>query len=141
MPRKATTALTALLVFGSASAVFADMANRGDSRGFFAEHSVSMVSSDRIAAMNDAAMPFSTTDKESSATSRLALLQKAFFCRGITGTTTVWIKLTEPGGKLIHINLEHVTSVRSATQEPGLNSTWRAGNFRACRKMSRRSCS
>jgi hypothetical protein len=28
-------------------------------------------------------------------------------------------QLTEPGGKLIHINLEHVTSVRSATVIPG----------------------
>ena len=29
------------------------------------------------------------------------------------------VKLTEPGGKLIHINVEHVTSVRSDTQIPG----------------------
>jgi hypothetical protein len=27
--------------------------------------------------------------------------------------------LTEPGGKLIHVNLEHVTAVRSDTQIPG----------------------
>jgi hypothetical protein len=27
--------------------------------------------------------------------------------------------LTEPGGKLIHINVEHVTSVRADTQIPG----------------------
>jgi hypothetical protein len=27
--------------------------------------------------------------------------------------------LTEPGGKLIHINVEHVTSVRSDTLIPG----------------------
>jgi hypothetical protein len=39
--------------------------------------------------------------------------------RGTTAETSVWIKLTEPGGKLIHINLEHVTSVRSATVIPG----------------------
>jgi hypothetical protein len=31
----------------------------------------------------------------------------------------VWIKLTEPGGKLIHINVEQVTSVRADTQIPG----------------------
>src|SRR2546430_2474524 len=31
------------------------------------------------------------------------------------GRTTAWIKLTEPGGKPIHINAEHVTSVRSDT--------------------------
>ena len=30
-----------------------------------------------------------------------------------------WIKLTVPGGNLIHINVEHVTSVRSDTQIPG----------------------
>jgi uncharacterized protein YlzI (FlbEa/FlbD family) len=30
-----------------------------------------------------------------------------------------WIKLTEPGGKPIHINVEHVTSVRADTQIPG----------------------
>jgi hypothetical protein len=30
-----------------------------------------------------------------------------------------WIKLTEPSGKQIHINVEHVTSVRSATLIPG----------------------
>ena len=30
-----------------------------------------------------------------------------------------WIKLTVPGGNLIYINVEHVTSVRSDTQIPG----------------------
>ena len=30
-----------------------------------------------------------------------------------------WIKLTEPNGKLIHINVEQVTSIRSDTQIPG----------------------
>ena len=30
-----------------------------------------------------------------------------------------WIKLTVPGGNLILINVEHVTSVRSDTQIPG----------------------
>ena len=39
--------------------------------------------------------------------------------RGITGTRMAWIKLTEPGGKLIHINVDQVTSVRSDTQIPG----------------------
>ena len=38
---------------------------------------------------------------------------------GTTGRTMAWIKLTEPGGKLIHINVEHVTSVRSDTLIPG----------------------
>jgi hypothetical protein len=82
MPRKATSALAALLVFGAASVVLADTA--------------------------------------SSAASQLALAQSPSFCRGgITGRTMIWIKLTEPGGKLIHINVEHVTSVRSDTQIPG----------------------
>jgi hypothetical protein len=57
--------------------------------------------------------------KASFATSHLALAQRAPFCRGITGKTIVWLKLTEPGGKLIHINVQHVTSVRSDTQIPG----------------------
>jgi hypothetical protein len=33
-----------------------------------------------------------------------------------------WIKLTEPGGKLIHINVDQITSVRSDTQIPGAKS-------------------
>jgi len=39
-----------------------------------------------------------------------------------TGKTIAWIKLTEPGGKPIHINVEHVTSVRSTTLVPGAES-------------------
>jgi uncharacterized protein YlzI (FlbEa/FlbD family) len=112
---KGTTALAVLLVFGTASGVFADVPSRPDYHDLFAEHSVSKVSNDRIAAVNDA-----TTEKDPFAASRLALLQSAFLCRGgIAGGTTVWIKLTEPGGKLILINAEHVTSVRSDTQIPG----------------------
>ena len=38
---------------------------------------------------------------------------------GIADRSRVWIRLTEPGGKSIHINLEHVTAVRSDTQIPG----------------------
>jgi hypothetical protein len=34
----------------------------------------------------------------------------------------IWIKLTAPGGGLIHINVEQVTSVRSDTQVPGANA-------------------
>src|SRR5262249_49394486 len=60
-----------------------------------------------------------TTDKNASyASSELTLAQSAAFRRGITGKTIVWIKLTEPSGNLIHINLEHITSVRSATLIP-----------------------
>ena len=54
------------------------------------------------------------------AASRLAVERSAPLCRdGIAGRSRIWIKLTEPGGKLIHINVEHVTSVRSDTQIPG----------------------
>jgi uncharacterized protein YlzI (FlbEa/FlbD family) len=113
---KAAAALTALvLVFGTAPRLLADMPNRTGSHGLSAEHSVPTVSHDRFAAMNDAAC-----DKGSLAASQLALLQRAFFCRGgVTGGIAVWMKLTEPGGKPIHINLEHITSVRTATQVPG----------------------
>ena len=54
------------------------------------------------------------------AASRLAVERSAPLCRdGIAGRSRAWIKLTEPGGKLIHINVQHVTSVRSDTQIPG----------------------
>jgi len=54
------------------------------------------------------------------AASRLAVERSAPLCRdGIAGRSRIWIKLTEPGGKLIHINVNHVTSVRSDTQVPG----------------------
>jgi hypothetical protein len=69
--------------------------------------------------VNDAAEPFTTEKNASFAASQPALARSAPFRRGITGKTVVWIKLTEPGGKLIHINVEHVTSVRSDTQIPG----------------------
>src|SRR5262249_56076817 len=53
------------------------------------------------------------------AASRLAAGRSAPICRdGIAVRSRAWIKLTEPGGKLIHINVEHVTSVRSDTQIP-----------------------
>jgi hypothetical protein len=55
-----------------------------------------------------------------SAASRLAVGRSAPFCRdGIAVRSRAWIKLTEPGGRLIHINVQHVTSVRSDTQIPG----------------------
>jgi hypothetical protein len=54
------------------------------------------------------------------AASRLAAGRSAPICRdGIAVRSRIWIKLTEPGGKLIHINVEHVTSVRSDTLIPG----------------------
>jgi hypothetical protein len=55
-----------------------------------------------------------------SAASRLAAGRSAPFCRdGIAVRSRAWIKLTEPGGRLIHINVQHVTSVRSDTLIPG----------------------
>ena len=103
MPAKAATAVTALLiVFGAVPGALADMPNQ---RGLFAEHSVPLVSH--------------AAPKEAVVASQFDLFQRAFFCRGGIAGGTVWLKLTEPGGKAIHINLEHVTSVRSDTQVPG----------------------
>ena len=119
MPRKATTALAVLLVFGTASVVLADTHDRTDDHGSLAQRPVSMMSNGRTGVIDDAAKPFTTEKKASFAA---ALAQSAPFCRGITGKTIVWIKLTEPGGKLIHINMEHVTSVRSDTQIPGASA-------------------
>ena len=115
MPRKATTALAVLLVFGTASVVLADTHDRTDDHGSLAQRPVSMMSNGRTGGVNDAVKPFTTEKKASFAA---ALAQSAPFCRGITGKTIVWIKLTEPGGNLIHINLEHITSIRSATLIP-----------------------
>jgi hypothetical protein len=121
MPSKTKTALAALLFLGSASAVLADTNNRTDHPGSVIRRAVSVaMSKDRSAAVNDAAKPFTTEEKTSFAASQLALVQSAPFCRGgVTGGTMVWIKLTEPGGKLIHINVGQVTSVRPDTQIPG----------------------
>jgi hypothetical protein len=119
MPRKATTALAAVLFFGAVPAGLADANNRTDYPGSFGQRPVSMMSNGLTGAIDDTAKPFTSEGKASFAASQLALAQSAPFCRGITGKTIVWIKLTEPGGKLIHINVEHVTSVRSDTQIPG----------------------
>jgi hypothetical protein len=120
MLRKATMALIALLVFGSGSAVLAHTKTRPDYRGVFVQRLVSMITDDRTGAVNDAARPFTSEEKASFAASQPASLPSAPFRRGgVAGGTMVWIRLTEPGGKLIHINVEHVTSVRSDTQIPG----------------------
>jgi hypothetical protein len=119
MPRKATTALAAVLFFGAVPAVLADANNQTDHHGLSAQLPVPRMSNGLTGAIDDTAKPFTTEGKASFAASQLALAQSAPFCRGITGKTIVWIKLTEPGGKLIHINVEHVTSVRSDTQIPG----------------------
>jgi len=118
MSRKAATTLAVLFVFGTASAVLADANNRTDYLGSFDQRPVSIRSDGRTGAVNDAAKPLTTEKDASSAASQLALAQSARFRRGITGKSIVWIKLTEPGGNPIHINLEHITSVRSASLIP-----------------------
>jgi len=120
MSRRAATTLAVLLVVGTASAVLADADDRTDHHGSFARRPASMMSNGCTRVVNDAAKPFTVEEKASFAASELAVVQSAPSCRdGIAGRARAWIKLTEPGGKLIHINVEHVTSVRSDTQIPG----------------------
>ena len=119
MSRKATTALAALFVFGGASVVWADANDRIDAPRLSAQGVVPIISNDRAGAGNDTAKPVAAGEAASFAASQLAPAPSVPFCRGITSKKIVWIKLTEPGGKLIHINLNHVTSVRSDTQVPG----------------------
>jgi hypothetical protein len=120
MRLKATAALVVLLVFGRVSVVFADINGRSDLHALFAQHSVTMVPNDRTGVVNNGSMPVAAKEKDSFAASQLAVRQGGPLCRGGTaGGTMDWIKLTEPGGQLIHINVEHVTSVRSHTEIPG----------------------
>jgi Tfp pilus assembly protein PilX len=96
--RKAAATLAVLLAFGAASAALADVESQ-IVYGALVERSAS-TSAGRTRVLNDV---------ESAALRR----------EGIAGRSRVWIRLTEPGGKSIHINLEHVTAVRSDTQIPG----------------------
>jgi hypothetical protein len=79
MIRKAITALTALLVLGTASVVLADTNNRTDYHGLFGQRPVSMSPYGGTGAVNDAANPFTTEEKASFAASQLALVQSAPF--------------------------------------------------------------
>ena len=121
MPSKTTMALVILLVFGSDSAALADTNNRTVHHGSVARRAVSVtMSNDRTGAVNHTVRPFTAEENAWFAAPQSTLVQSAPFCvRGITGTRMAWIKLTEPGGKLIHINVDQVTSVRSDTQIPG----------------------
>jgi hypothetical protein len=121
MPDRTKTALAALLFFGSASAVLADTHNRTDHHGSVARREVSVtMSQGRARVINHAVKPFTAEENAWIAAPQLALVQNAPFCGpGIAGITKAWIKLTEPSGKPIHINVEQVTSVRSDTQIPG----------------------
>jgi len=107
MPHKTTAALAAVLFFGGASVVWADDNSQiNDSSG---QQAVAIVSNSRTA-VNQAAKAFPTEEEPLLAPSQRD---------GTTVRTTAWIRLTEPGGKPIHINVEHVTSVRTDTQIPG----------------------
>jgi hypothetical protein len=121
MPSKTTTALAAPLFFGSASASLANTNNRNDHHDSVVGRAVSVtMSSGRAGAVNHALKPFTAEEKAWFATPQLALAERAPLCRsGVTDRTMAWIKLTVPGGNLIHINVEQVTSVRSDTQIPG----------------------
>jgi hypothetical protein len=116
--RKAAATLAVLLAFGTASAALAD----ADSQTVYSallERPASM-STGRIGVLNDVAKPLRIEENASSAASKLRVVESAALRRdGIAGRSRVWIRLTEPGGKSIHINLEHVTAVRSDTQIPG----------------------
>ena len=116
--RKAAATLAVLLAFGTASAALAD----ADSQTVYSallERPASM-STGRIGVLNDVAKPLRIEENASSAASELRVVESAALRRdGIAGRSRVWIRLTEPGGKSIHINLEHVTAVRSDTQIPG----------------------
>jgi uncharacterized protein YlzI (FlbEa/FlbD family) len=96
----------------------ADANNRADYLSSFDQRPLSMMSNGRTRAVNDVAEPFAPEKNASFAASQPALAQRPPFSRGIRGKPIVWIKLTEPSGNLIHINLEHITSVRSATLIP-----------------------
>jgi hypothetical protein len=118
MSRKAAMTLAVLFAFSSASAVLAETNNRTDP-GSLSQRPVSIMSNGPTGVFNETGKAFTSEQNGWFAPSRPDLAQGTPFRRGATGETIVWIKLTEPGGKLIHISLEHVTSVRSATVIPG----------------------
>jgi hypothetical protein len=116
--RKAAATLAVLLAFGIASTALAD-AKSQTVYGALVERPASMPTG-RTRVLNDVAQPLRIEERVSSAASELRVVESAALRRdGIAGRSTVWIRLTEPGGKSIHINLEHVTAVRSDTQIPG----------------------
>jgi hypothetical protein len=66
------------------------------------------------------ARPSAGEKKGSFATSQLAPVPNAPFCRGgIASRRMPWIRLTGPSGNPIHVNVEQITSVRSDTDIPG----------------------
>jgi hypothetical protein len=116
MSRKAATTLAVVLVFATASTVLADASNPADYLSSLDKGPVPIRSNDRTRAVNTVAEPLATEKNALFAASQGVPAQRPPFRRGTR--TIVWIELTEPGGNLIHINLEHITSVRSATLIP-----------------------
>src|SRR2546430_10071081 len=76
MPRKATTALAAVLFFGAVPAVLADASNKTDHHGLSTQRPVSITSNGRTGVVNDVEKPFSTEKNASFAASQLALAQR-----------------------------------------------------------------
>jgi hypothetical protein len=125
MVGNAKSVLVALLFFGSASSVLAGTSLGSDHYGSAAPQGAASVakSDDRTGAMNRAAKAVTAKNKAWSVPQQLSLVPSALVCHhGITDSTMVWIKLTAPGGGLIYINLEQVTSIRSDTQVLGANA-------------------
>ena len=118
MPSTASRALIALLVFGLPSVIFADTDNWIGHHGSFVQRPMSTMSNGGTRAVNDAAKPFNPEEKGSFAAS--PLVPSARFCRGDSSRgTKPWIELTGPGGEPVHINVEHIASIRSDTEIPG----------------------
>ena len=118
MSHKVTAALVVLIALGPASIVLAD---RTHHRGLSGQFPV-LMSNDRTRAILEVASPFIAEEKAWSAASPSAPVRSIPRRDGMAGGTMIWIKLTEPGGKPIHINVEQVTAVRPDTQVPGAQS-------------------
>jgi hypothetical protein len=75
-------------------------------------------------------------EKAWSRVARSPIVQSTPVCHAMGGSTSVWVKLTEPGGGPIHINVDQITSVRSDTQIPGAKAQLdlTSGKFQAVRE-------
>jgi len=129
-----TTVLGALLVLGSAWSILERSRDYGlDATG----HVVSAATSPYPAAL--LGRPPARLPAEGEAWSRMArspVVQSTPECHAMAGSTSVWVKLTEPGGGPIHINVGQITSVRSDTQIPGAKAQLdlTSGKFQAVRE-------
>jgi hypothetical protein len=109
MPSKTKLALATLLVLGCASPVLAGTNGGTDQHGSVVRRAApATISNDRMGTVSHA-----------EGGVWFAAPQLAFVRNATAGKMMAWIKLTEPSGKQLHINVEHVTSVRSATLVPG----------------------